>query len=516
MKDADPGLKWYEGISRYQWLVLLIACLGWIFDIFEGQIFVASMRDAMPSLLSAEPDNPAVTAWNNTAFGFFLFGGAVGGVVFGIVGDRIGRSKTLIYTILFYSVFTCLSAFAQAPWQMVLLRFLVAMGTGGEWAVALAMVAEVMPTRSRPVMSSIFHASSVLGSLLAAATVALLIGNQGLNDRLAAAGVESWRVAFAVGVLPALLAVWIRLKLKEPESWERAKQQAGRDANLAPGRLSQLFVAENLRATVVGVLLASVGMVTFWGIHIYGKNALLRRAQADAIRTENLAPPPAGSSAEEHANFQQAKKLALDKHKAVIKQAEMLSMALNTIGGGLGPDRIWLDFHEAGPQRCLCGLSRLCVLHGATTISAVATPRRIADAAGRGATSIWVLHDGNARRLRRLLPRALPDTSAWNGCRFLFQYGTTGNCHRILRVWLSSEHEPRVTGAVVGSPVSGWSGRRSFRSRDFRRRFTGVGELKLGSHHRRTTNFSVSPVARCSESQKTETPAEKRHAYAAF
>ncbi|MCH1438998.1 MAG: MFS transporter, partial [Rubripirellula sp.] len=205
MSNDESSLKWYEGITKYQWLVLLIASLGWVFDVFEGQIFVASMRDAMPALLGLESDNDSVTSWNNIAFGFFLLGGAVGGVFFGVVSDRIGRSKTMIYTILFYSLFTCLSAFAQAPWQMVLLRFLVAMGVGGEWAVASAMVAEVMPTRSRPVMSSIFHASSVFGTLLAAATIAMLIGNPALNEQLAEAGWEGWRIGFAIGVLPALL-----------------------------------------------------------------------------------------------------------------------------------------------------------------------------------------------------------------------------------------------------------------------------------------------------------------------
>ncbi len=219
-------MKWYEGISKYQWTVLLIASLGWVFDVFEGQIFVASMRDAMPALLDAKADDASVSSWNNIAFGFFLFGGAVGGVLFGVISDRIGRSKTMIMTILFYSLFTCASAFAQTAWQMVALRFLVAMGVGGEWAVAAAMVAEVMPTRSRPVMSSIFHASSVFGTLLAAATVALLIGNESVNAWLAERGWEGWRIGFAIGVFPALLTLWIRWKLHEPDSWKRVKEQA--------------------------------------------------------------------------------------------------------------------------------------------------------------------------------------------------------------------------------------------------------------------------------------------------
>jgi len=163
--NSDSNLRWHQGISRYQWLVLLIASLGWVFDIFEGQIFVASMRDAMPDLLGVGPEHEMVRKWNDWAFGAFLLGGAFGGILFGMLSDRIGRSKTMIITILFYSVFTCLSAFSQEGWHMVVFRFLVAMGVGGEWAVASAMVAEVMPTRSRPVMSSIFHASSVFGLL---------------------------------------------------------------------------------------------------------------------------------------------------------------------------------------------------------------------------------------------------------------------------------------------------------------------------------------------------------------
>jgi MFS family permease len=336
MNNPELKLKWYQGITKYQWLVLLIASLGWVFDVFEGQIFVASMRDAMPALLGLESDNESVTAWNNIAFGFFLLGGAVGGVFFGVVSDRIGRSKTMIYTILFYSLFTCLSAFAQAPWQMVLLRFLVAMGVGGEWAVASAMVAEVMPTRSRPVMSSIFHASSVFGTLLAAATIAMLIGNPELNAQLAEAGWEGWRIGFAIGVLPALLTVWIRWKLREPESWQRAKDRAATDDNKATGRLRDLFSSDNLRATVVGVSLATIGLVTFWGIHIYGKNALLRRAQQDVIQEANLTPPGDDASPQARENYNNSKKLVLEQNKPRIKRAEMLSMALNTIGGGLG------------------------------------------------------------------------------------------------------------------------------------------------------------------------------------
>ncbi|MFP6886237.1 MAG: MFS transporter [Opitutales bacterium] len=318
--------KWYQGITRYQWLVLLIASLGWVFDIFEGQIFVASMRDAMPELLGVPADHESVRGWNDLAFGFFLLGGAFGGVLFGMVSDRIGRSKTLILTILFYSFFTCLSAFSQEPWHMVVLRFLVAMGVGGEWAVASAMVAEVMPKRSRPVMSSIFHASSVFGTLLAIATIALLIGNPAVNGFLEERGIDGWRMGFAIGVLPALLTLWIRWKLREPENWTAARDRAKEDETQPTGRLADLFSTAHLRNTLVGVSLATIGLVTFWGGHIYGKNALMRKAQAEALQIESVSAQADKTD----------KEAVFKKHKSKIKRAEMTSMTLNTIGAGLG------------------------------------------------------------------------------------------------------------------------------------------------------------------------------------
>src|SRR5437764_5550786 len=130
---------WYSGITGYQWLVLVIASLGWIFDVFEGQVFVASMNEALPSLLPKDTAESVSKLYNNIALGAFLAGGALGGVVFGALGDRIGRARTMVITILMYSFFTCLTAFSQNWWQIVALRFLVALGVGGEWAVGSAM-----------------------------------------------------------------------------------------------------------------------------------------------------------------------------------------------------------------------------------------------------------------------------------------------------------------------------------------------------------------------------------------
>ena len=311
--------KWYQGISRYQWTVLIVASLGWIFDVFEGQIFVASMREAMPDLLGEDGTQERINTLNQWAKSSFLLGGAFGGVLFGMLSDKIGRSRTLIFTILFYSIFTCVTALAQEPWHMIVLRFFVAMGVGGEWAVASAMVAEVMPKRSRAHMGSIFHGSSVLGTLLATAVGAVILGSALLEN----SALAPWRWGFLVGVLPAFLVLWIRWGLKEPDRWQRTREEVETGER---GRVTDLFTRRHLRNTLVGLTLGAIGLTTFWDVHIYGKNALLEKSRADFLALEQVAPDAP----------QEIRAAALEKHSKPIKRAEMLSMAINTIGGGLG------------------------------------------------------------------------------------------------------------------------------------------------------------------------------------
>jgi MFS family permease len=298
---------WYRGISHYQWLVLIVASLGWVFDVFEGQIFVASMNEAMPALTPTEAKQN-VPLYTNITFAAFLFGGAVGGVVFGILSDRLGRKRTLTYTILLYSLFTCLSAFASHWWEMAGYRFLVALGVGGEWAVASALVAEVFPQRARAWSQSIFHASSVLGTFLAVAAGTFIVANPRLTGTLSLFGHElsltGWRVGFLLGIVPSLLIIWIRVSLREPERWLKASRTVGESR----ASVRQLFKGVLLRRTLIGVGLASIGLATFWGTHIYGKDVL---KQAYQQSTDEQAPE-------------------------VLKRVEMLGMFLVTTGGGLG------------------------------------------------------------------------------------------------------------------------------------------------------------------------------------
>src|SRR4051812_9043171 len=142
--------RWWHGVTRYQWLVLAIASAGWIFDVFEGQIFVSGMNKAMPALLAGTGLEQEAELFKNVGLAAFLMGGALGGVLFGMMADRWGRGRTMSLTILMYSLSTGLTALAQTWWHLASLRFLVGMGVGGEWAVAAAVVAEVFPPRARP------------------------------------------------------------------------------------------------------------------------------------------------------------------------------------------------------------------------------------------------------------------------------------------------------------------------------------------------------------------------------
>jgi MFS family permease len=259
METNEPAGPWYAGITRGQWLVLAIASAGWVFDVYEGQLFTVfktpMLRELIPG--GSSPSAAATADWHgNAAFAVFLVGGAVGGLGFGVLSDRLGRVRVMALTILVYSVFSALTFFAKTVGQVLALRFLVALGTGGEWAVAAAFVAETFPTRARAFASGTFHASSVLGVALASLTGMLLTGP------------ASWRYGFLVGLAPALLTLWVRWSLAEPEAWSRAHERADTPA---PGSLAELLGDARWSGRAwLGLGLASVGLATYWGIFAWG------------------------------------------------------------------------------------------------------------------------------------------------------------------------------------------------------------------------------------------------------
>jgi MFS family permease len=271
--DGGRRDPWYVGITRYQWLVLAIACAGWVFDVYESQIFNLTSNDLFRDLLAAEGNTGDASQYRDLFFGIFLVGGTIGGLGFGSLADRFGRRPTMIVTILMYSVFSGLTYFADTLWQLAILRLLVSIGIGGEWAVAASLVAEVFPTKARAQASGIFHASSTLGTWMAA-IVAVLVGSQ-------------WRWAYVVGIAPALLILWVRASVREPERWTERVAATGA---ASMGRFRDLWSDPRWRYhAILGTLLASIGLGTFWAVVVAGQNLVHLSLLESGVHEEQAA-----------------------------------------------------------------------------------------------------------------------------------------------------------------------------------------------------------------------------------
>src|SRR5882724_6208030 len=188
LSDPTDKRPWWAGLNGYQWFVLVVAVLGWLFDTMDQQLFNIARPKAIMELNGAPNANLA-----GLSTCIFMLGWATGGIIFGILGDRYGRAKTMTLTILLYSLFTGLSAFSYSIWDFAFYRFLTGLGVGGEFAVGVSLVAEVMPERARPFALGLLQALSAIGNITAAgAGIALAY--------LARDGVirESWRLMFVV------------------------------------------------------------------------------------------------------------------------------------------------------------------------------------------------------------------------------------------------------------------------------------------------------------------------------
>src|SRR6516164_8931554 len=201
-------------LSPQQWKTGLAAWLGWLFDGLDMHLYVLVAAPFVAELLGAGSEkDPLVGYYSSWIQAAFLIGWALGGGLFGRISDRLGRSRALMLTILTYALFTGLSYFAQTWWQLLLFRFLAALGIGGEWAVGASLLSETWPRRWRPWMAAVLQTGVNLGVMLAA------LANFLLAD-------FPKRSVFLVGILPALLVLWIRRAVPEPEEWRQARQQA--------------------------------------------------------------------------------------------------------------------------------------------------------------------------------------------------------------------------------------------------------------------------------------------------
>jgi MFS family permease len=232
-------------------MVLLAAFLGWMFDGLEMGIFPLVARPALQQMQahSGIVDDKFVGHWMGWVTAAFLLGAAGGGLVFGWLGDKIGRVRAMSAAILCYSIFTGAVYFAAEPWHLAALRFVAALGMGGEWALGVALVMEVWPEKNRPMLAGIIGASANVGFALIASVGMFYAVTQ-----------DTWRQVVVIGALPAALTFLIRLFVPESEKWQHA--QATKPTQPIREILSTPAL---IRPTLIGIALASVVLIGTWG-----------------------------------------------------------------------------------------------------------------------------------------------------------------------------------------------------------------------------------------------------------
>jgi predicted MFS family arabinose efflux permease len=236
-------------LSAAQWRSGVAAWLGWLFDGLDMHLYTVVALPFVASLLHVDTRDPAAGEYSSWIQAAFLVGWALGGGLFGRIGDRLGRSRALVLTILTYALFTGVSFFAQTWWQLLLFRFLAALGIGGEWAVGASLLSETWPVRWRPWMAAVLQSAVNVGILLASGACLVLLSYAHLPHRS----------VFLIGVLPALLVLWIRRSVPEPDEWQTARQAAVE----APG-ISTLFQGDVRRVTVLTILVCTLSLTAHW------------------------------------------------------------------------------------------------------------------------------------------------------------------------------------------------------------------------------------------------------------
>jgi len=285
--DARASSGVFEGVTWYHWMVVIIASSGWLFDCMDQRLFILARESALKDLLLSDPARlPAIKTHIGYATTSMILGWATGGIIFGMMSDRIGRVKTMVATLLVYSGFTGLSGFAQSWVDFTVYRFLVGLGVGGMFGAATTLVAESVPGHFRAMALGSLQALSAMGNI-----VGSLISLQippGAHDVFG--GFAGWRVLFFVGILPSLLIVPIVFVLKEPDSWLKAKAEARAGVgHKNVGSPIELFRHPRWRRnTIVGLFLGVSGMIGLWGIGFFSPELIstaLQGAPQDVVDT---------------------------------------------------------------------------------------------------------------------------------------------------------------------------------------------------------------------------------------
>src|SRR3954453_18097913 len=237
-------------ISGTQWKSGLAAWLGWFFDGLDLHLYTIVATPFVAHLLAVDARSDAVREKSSWIQAAFLVGWALGGGLFGRIGDLLGRSRALMLTILTYALFTGLSYFATAWWHLLIYRFLAALGIGGEWAVGASLLSETWPAGWRHWMAAVLQSGVNLGVLLAMLAGFILLSLLALPERS----------VFLVGILPAFLVLWIRSAVPEPAEWREAKVHA----KIEEPSFLELFRGPVRRITTVAILVCASSLTAHW------------------------------------------------------------------------------------------------------------------------------------------------------------------------------------------------------------------------------------------------------------
>jgi|SRR6185503_13478880 len=290
---ATPAVTqpWWRELNRHHWFVFSMASMAWLFDCLDQQLFIIARTPAITDLMAAGTPSDVLKTWGGNATAIFVAGWATGGLIFGAVGDRIGRAKTLTLTVLLYSVFTGLSAFSVSVYDFCVYRFVTGLGVGGVFGLSVALLADSLPDRARPHALGLMQSLSAVGNVTAG-TIAVIVGWSQVAA-VRAGGVPSmhfWKYLFWVGAAPAFLCVFIQMRLKEPEKWVLARQE-GRKTGARFGSYVSLFGEARWRKpALLGMLLCVAGVVGLWGVGFFSPE-LVNDVTGKILRAQNV---PAG------------------------------------------------------------------------------------------------------------------------------------------------------------------------------------------------------------------------------
>ena len=279
-----PAAPWWRSFNREHWFVFIVASLAWLFDCLDQQLFNLARDGAMETLVT---EKARLSEFGSYTTSFFLIGWAIGGLIFGALGDRFGRARILSICVLLYSLCTGLSSFATSYESFCAYRILTGLGVGGVFGLAVALVADSVPDRTRAPALGLLQSLSTVGNITAALigiSISILAAKQLLPFAL-----KEWQVMFLVGAVPAFLCVFIIGRLKEPAKWVAARADGARRGVKFGSYLSLLRHPKWSKHAWLGLVMCGAGIVGLWGIGNFHPT-IVRSIVAKHLASANLSP----------------------------------------------------------------------------------------------------------------------------------------------------------------------------------------------------------------------------------